>query len=450
MKLIQKIKEEGISLKHTHILMVILTLIILCVLVFETFRSFAIYNNMSGATDDYIALERDAETLMSASDFLTDEVQLFTITQIAEHMYDYFDESNNVRRRDNAVINMSENPGEADAFEYLKSAMDVSNELMKTEIYAMRLICDAAGYTDMPREVAETQLSPEDFALTGFDKIQLAQNLVHNKAYYEKKTEIRDNIKQCINKLTTDTQKIESDSMFNLQRSLMTARILLILQSIMAIFVLSLNSHLGIRPIINGIDKIKQNLKIPVAGSYEFRYLAKTYNHMYDIFYQNIERLNHDISHDTLTGLCNRKAYDVLIKGIDLKSTAVVFIDIDNFKEINDTYGHDAGDKILKKIASILPQIFRRNDYICRIGGDEFVVFMLHIGKGTRSLIESKIDLINKELSDTTDGLPLTSVSAGAAFGKNERNTQEFIKHADQALYNSKKRGRSRCSFYEN
>ena len=76
-----------------------------------------------------------------------------------------------------------------------------------------------------------------------------------------------------------------------------------------------------------------------------------------------------------------------------------MMLDVDNFKTINDTYGHETGDKVLKKLVQVLKKNFRSDDYICRLGGDEFVVFMVHSDEMQRKLIEMKLEKINQELS---------------------------------------------------
>jgi diguanylate cyclase (GGDEF)-like protein len=145
----------------------------------------------------------------------------------------------------------------------------------------------------------------------------------------------------------------------------------------------------------------------------EFRYLASAYNKMYEKNKSSIERLNFQASHDELTGAYNRTGYDFLLSNIDLKTTYMMLLDVDNFKSINDTYGHETGDMILVKLVNVLKSIFRDDDCICRIGGDEFVIFMVHSGSMNRKLIESKIGQINLELQKTNDGLPPVSISVG-------------------------------------
>ena len=127
----------------------------------------------------------------------------------------------------------------------------------------------------------------------------------------------------------------------------------------------------------------------------------------------------------------------------------MIMIDGDHFKDINDTYGHETGDKVLKKIAKTISNNFRSDDYICRLGGDEFVVFMVHADKGQAQTVETKISRINKQLSDTADGLPAISVSAGIVHSSSAPDTHTLMNYADTALYDAKKKGRSRYSFYE-
>ena len=123
----------------------------------------------------------------------------------------------------------------------------------------------------------------------------------------------------------------------------------------------------------------------------------------------------------------------------------------DKFKEINDTYGHATGDAVLQKIADCLKHTFRHEDSICRICGDEFVVFMLRMEERREELIRLKTDLINRHLADTSDGVPNISLSVGVAFGgdSGDKDINQLIQCADEALYQMKAAGRNGCAFYE-
>ena len=116
----------------------------------------------------------------------------------------------------------------------------------------------------------------------------------------------------------------------------------------------------------------------------------------------------------------------------------MLLFDVDDFKSINDTYGHEIGDKALIKIVNTFKKVFRDDDCICRIGGDEFVVFLRHAGEIRHSLIEFKIDQISKYLGNTDDGLPPISISAGIVSGKNAANIEDLLKNRIKPCMNQK------------
>lgn len=167
-----------------------------------------------------------------------------------------------------------------------------------------------------------------------------------------------------------------------------------------------------------------------------------------EAFYKkDIERLSFQASHDELTGLYNRFGYDFLISEAELSSICLLMVDVDDFKSINDTHGHEIGDRVLIKIAEALKRNFRSYDCICRVGGDEFVVVMTHAHTGLRALVKSKVEKVNRELADTADGLPPISVSVGITFGSEAADTIELLKLADLAMYDLKRNGKQGYSF---
>ena len=149
---------------------------------------------------------------------------------------------------------------------------------------------------------------------------------------------------------------------------------------------------------------------------------------------------------DGLTGLYNRAGYEEIFSNADLSHTTLLLADVDRFKSINDTYGHEVGDLVMKKVAGTLRNNFRSDDYICRIGGDEFAVIMSNQTSLLGSLIQTKITEINSILADGYDGLPSTSISVGAAFGG--EGSDSLFERADKALYRRKQEGRGGCSFF--
>ena len=169
---------------------------------------------------------------------------------------------------------------------------------------------------------------------------------------------------------------------------------------------------------------------------------------MYSIYRVSLERLNFKASHDELTGAYNRSGYDLLLSTVNVNSTHMILFDVDNFTTINDTYGHEVGDQVLQKLVTTLKRNFRNNDYVCRIGGDEFVVFMAHSDKTMKELISAKIDRINSQLMDGSDGLPPISVSVGIVHGDDVSETAGMFEKADEAMYRSKQSSKKTHTFY--
>ena len=449
MSIFRKVKENGIRLRWVHIIIIVFTAVISFFMLYETFRFSAAFEDVTGATDEFIELQKDADGLMNASDYLTQEVQDFTVTTEKIHLINYFEEAEETKRREKAIEKMKDITGEGTAYKFLHNAMNESLDLMQTEYYAMKLITIACEIEYIPDEVEKVELTKQDAALSNSEKIKLAQRMVHDTTYHRKKEVIRTNMESCLVELEKQTHIIQDEANEKLETRLNNIRVIIFIQLAIIIVILIMTSVLVILPMLRGVHSIKKDEKLPVKGAYEFRYLAKTYNSMYEAFKKSIASLNYEASHDKLTGLYNRAGYDVLSRSVDLGTTAVLMIDADKFKDINDQYGHDVGDKILQKFARVLRKTFRSEDYICRIGGDEFVVFMMHVTDELRDLIILKTKQINSALADVSDELPPASASIGIAFGHDAPDMETLLKHADEALYNVKENGRGGGSFYD-
>ena len=231
---------------------------------------------------------------------------------------------------------------------------------------------------------------------------------------------------------------MQAESELNAESAFRWVRIVSVIQAAAIVLVTWLLAQLGISPILKAVDNLQQDRPIPVIGANEFRYLARTYNKMYEIYKSSVASLNFKASHDELTKVYNRAGYDLLLSSLDLSTASILLIDVDLFKEVNDTYGHEIGDRVLIKIADTLRKYFRTGDSICRIGGDEFVVFMANSGEKHRDLIISKIERINQDLENTEDGLPAISVSVGVVHGSEIEDPAALLELADQRMYQSK------------
>lgn len=176
-----------------------------------------------------------------------------------------------------------------------------------------------------------------------------------------------------------------------------------------------------------------------------------------------IERLRHLVYYDELTGLLNRRGFlheagaefHLVSYGMSTVERrvgaqipfAVVFCDLDDFKGINDTHGHAAGDGALKVAATTLQQSLRHGDVVARWGGEEFVVALVGAGAANAERIAEKLRKNLEQVQVVHGGtrIPLTG-SFGVASYEHEESLEKVIERADRAMYASKKAGKNRVT----
>lgn len=439
--------KKELSLRRIHVALIIVLMVTSATVVIYTFYLTNFFLRFTSAYKESMELQDAARELMDASDYLTEQVQRFTISGDVRFLNQYFTEAFETNRREEAVAKMAAGSGTDAAVAQLQSAMESSVKLMDQEYYAMRLVIEAKGYTDYPDVLDTVELSPEDAALSPFNKLSRATELVLNDDYFEQKDRIRSDMQDSLSEIDKISMELEEKEYDKLMKNLSFVRVLIALHAISIIFMLGMTTRLGIHPILKAADSIRSDSPIPEIGAREFRYLALAYNRMYSKNKTSMERLNFQVCHDELTGAYNRAGYDVFMENIDLATTYMLMLDVDDFKGVNDTYGHETGDKILIKLVRVLQSVFRDDDCICRIGGDEFVIFMVHSAGMQHRLIESKITQINDEMGNTDDGLPAVSISVGIVNGKGVTDRTQLFEKADEALYDAKKQGKHTFSF---
>lgn len=167
-------------------------------------------------------------------------------------------------------------------------------------------------------------------------------------------------------------------------------------------------------------------------------------------------RALHQAHHDPLTDLPNRAHfYDALGKALeaDASRVALIYIDLDGFKAVNDSYGHAAGDELLCAVAGRLRRAFREDDIVARLGGDEFGVLMTGIDKEHRVIPERQAGAVVQSLGQPfrlrPDGDTVQvsiGASAGVAFGEEDRaNADALMAAGDRAMYRAKNAGKGRA-----
>jgi len=189
-----------------------------------------------------------------------------------------------------------------------------------------------------------------------------------------------------------------------------------------------------------GLTEIKKQGKILKESEARFRFLA---------------------SHDSLTGVYNRRSFIELAE-VDLIDAAdrsvsccLAMMDIDHFKNFNDTYGHLAGDEALRHVARTVEESLRKNDFMGRYGGEEFIIFFYNADEETGLKI---VERLRKNLAEKPVQLENGPVSIHASFGvtgnrredpRGKDYIEKLINNADTALYAAKKAGRNMVKLYE-
>ncbi len=171
---------------------------------------------------------------------------------------------------------------------------------------------------------------------------------------------------------------------------------------------------------------------------------------------QQKKLLEYQATHDTLTHLKNRKALQEKLEEAlssakrNKKKVALLFIDLDRFKEINDSLGHEVGDKVLVEVAKRLKKSIRKEDMIARLGGDEFTIIVENVEKeeDVTFLASKLVKIFTKPLVIDGYKLYLSSSIGISIYPDDGKNVASLLKFADSAMYKAKAEGRGNFQFY--
>lgn len=354
-------------------------------------------------TDEYILCQNSAKELQDGSDYLTEQVRMYAMTG-------------------------------------------------KTEYYSMRLVAESYGKSEesLPEEIRDVQLSTEDKALSAQDKRTKAQDIVCDTAYQSVRNEITDNVTECMNSLIRLTRNRQGRASTIFSDMYLKLEISIVVLVAMMLVICMLVRKLVVQPLVSYNESIKLGEIFPVIGAAELQNLAETYNKVYQENQETQKIIRHQAEHDSMTDILNRGAFEKILNIYENgePNFALILVDVDTFKSVNDTHGHAMGDKILKKVSKLLKDAFRSIDYVCRIGGDEFAIIMVEMTSDLQYTISDKIKAVNEELAMAEDGVPAVSLSVGVAFADRENPGESIFKDADKALYRVKENGRNGCDFY--
>ncbi len=169
------------------------------------------------------------------------------------------------------------------------------------------------------------------------------------------------------------------------------------------------------------------------------------------------ERLRQIAFYDTLTGLANRALlldrleHALALARREQQRLGLMFIDLDRFKAVNDNYGHDVGDELLKEVARRLGQCCRACDTVARLGGDEFIVLLEHANSNDvySQIAQRIITTLSEPMTISGHGVHIGASVGIACFPDDSQSQHEIMKHADAAMYAAKSAGRGQYRFFD-
>lgn len=193
------------------------------------------------------------------------------------------------------------------------------------------------------------------------------------------------------------------------------------------------------------IEEIITNFPVPEDNKLD---VIKKINFMYS-------RTRYLSLTDALTGLYNRRHFDNTVEREFMRSKryggdlSLAIIDIDFFKKVNDTYGHLCGDYVLKEVAYLIMDNFRKTDFVFRYGGEEFVVILTETDIKSSQIPLERLRKKIEEYPFVFNGQPLHITISTGVSSNNAEDMETFLDNADKALYRAKQAGRNRIEIFE-
>ena len=414
------------------------------------------YEKLLSDTENYVFAQRDVQEFKTSLDFLTEQARQFVLTMDAGYIKAYFNSESALDRYDECLRSLKIRFGNMDtqATLILSEMLPYIAPLSDREIHSMRLIASVlhVSENDMPPILRGYSLTAEEEAMSETEKEDSAYFLIFSHEYTELRYFVDEKLSKATNQIFSYTHQRQLSSRIFFHKAManqLTCSALLVALLSLSFFFISV---LILRPIRFFVANIREEkpLDSKVLAGAELKYLASTYNNMYEMNRTVKKELQRQASYDAVSGLLNRVAFEQMCayyKGVE-NSVALLIIDVDNFKHINDSYGHEIGDIALRHVSDLLKSVVGENDRAFRIGGDEFAIIMVDYKESDERFIEHKFVEINMTLQHPISvEFPRLSVSVGVSFSERGYSS-EMYSNADKALYRTKENGRCGISFY--
>ena len=442
--------RHGIRLSRVNIVLLAVTVIGSIGMIIATNRLNSAYQQLIEETGKYINTQQDAGMIEEFSGSMLSESRSFLQTGDPAHVMAFYSQMDVIRRQLDSS-GTSETKGTAASDRYLEEAVEAFRTLAEQDAYAMRLKAETLPVSlgSYPAEFAGTEIRPEDAALDAEQKLAKAQEILDRTDYSAIRSRLSDRVDASHRAASETVQQQMGVTTARIWQELLLLRTFGVVFLVIAVLAMLSNLLLIILPINRSVSNLDNREEIPEQGSFEMRNLARVYNEVLRDSTEKQEELEYSATHDALTGIYNRAAFDREYDRCRNDRIGIAIVDVDGFKHYNDVYGHDVGDHVLRRVTETIGSKFRKEDHISRIGGDEFVIIMKNTGSAQSEDIKLKIDEINEELvKERRKGMPPISVSVGAAFWDRENPGPDILKDADKALLQMKQNGKLGCRIY--
>lgn len=227
----------------------------------------------------------------------------------------------------------------------------------------------------------------------------------------------------------------------------------------------SIRQNMKVEPIFIGTDRYALIQIIDITHHFNNEIKMKGLIKDLEVAFKNIkaseETSKHLAHHDALTGLLNRLSFNIELSNAIANSSingemlAILFLDLDGFKKVNDTLGHNVGDLLLKEVAKRLRFKLRSYDIIARLGGDEFIVILKDVKienyqQNLAFIAQKLIEEISRTYILKNDNANVSASIGISIYPNDAKEAEDLIKKADEAMYNIKNSGKNAYGFYDN
>ena len=443
-------KKAGIRLSRLHIILVFAGLALAALMTVSMYQTTKSVEEVVDFTTNYLTNQQTGGMLRDFARNMSEQAISFIRSGEPGPARAYEGQMNTINAQLDEYTPDTSGSDDADA-EFMK-AVNAFRERETEELRAMRLAADTLpepAFAALPEVIRATELSAEEQALSPEEKKAAALAMLEAEEYTGKEEMIRTAVDLSHRHSSVAGQEQAGDALARVSGIVRDQSILIILLMVLAILALVLNRVMILAPMKRGVGNLDRREPIPVEGCYEMRHLARVYNDVLRDNEEKTEALTYTATHDALTGVYNRDAFDKRYRDIEHREHyGIIMLDVDHFKQYNDDFGHDIGDRVLCTAVETMKHHFRSEDHISRVGGDEFCIIMPGTDHSQAKMVREKIAKINQELAHASKELPPITISAGIAFWDRPSPGGSLLKDADSTLMELKKTRDRCCAVY--